>query len=210
MAQELRGLVDDMLMVRCGERTPTEKDVRVVLTELGTPQELCRQYAEDADACLIGQPYYTTYKFVMKAVLLSVAGGLTIANLILQMIEPKLFFNALLIWASYVSGGLLESFAIITLLFIYFYHKRVKLTEPFNFDELPPVLKSTEIISKWESIAGIGFCIVFAVLFLFTPQVFCVIHDGKMVSLFDLDAIRDSWLLILAFFSAVLVGKWCN
>ena len=199
MAQKLRGLVDDMLMERCGERTPTEKDVRVVLTELGTPQELCRQYAEDADACLIGQPYYTTYKFVMKAVLLSVAGGLTIANLILQMIEPKPFFNALLIWASYVSGGLLESFAIITLLFIYFYHKRVKLTEPFNFDELPPVPKSTEIISKWESIAGIGFCIVFAVLFLFTPQVFCVIHDGKMVSLFDMDAIRDSWLLILAF-----------
>lgn len=199
VALELRTLIDDMLTERCADRMPAEKDVRIVLTELGTPQELCRQYAEDADACLIGQPYYTTYRFVMKVVLLSVAGGLTLANMILQMIEPKPFFNALLIWADHVRGGLLESFAIITLLFIYFYHKRVKLTEPFNFDDLPPVPKNTEIISKWESIAGIGFCIVFAVLFLFTPQVFCVIHDGKMVSLFDMDAIRDSWLLILAF-----------
>lgn len=206
VAQELRTLIDDMLTERCADRMPAEKDVRIVLTELGTPQELYSQYAEDADKCLIGQPYYTTYKFVMKVVLLSVAGGLTLANMILQMIEPKPFFNALLIWADHVRGGLLESFAIITLLFIYFYHKRVKLTEPFNFDDLPPVPKNTEIISKWECIAGIGFSIVFAVLFLFTPQVFCVIHDGVMVSLFDTDAVRNSWLLILAF-SACGIGR---
>ena len=35
---ELRGLVEDMLAERCGSVTPTEKDIRIVLTELGTPQ----------------------------------------------------------------------------------------------------------------------------------------------------------------------------
>ena len=38
MAKELRGLVEDMLLERCGEAMPEEKDVRIVLTELGSPQ----------------------------------------------------------------------------------------------------------------------------------------------------------------------------
>lgn len=206
VAQELRTLVDDMLSERCGERIPEEKDVRIVLTELGTPQELYSQYDEDADKCLIGQPYYSTYKFVMKIVLLSVAGGLTAANLILQMIEPKAFFEAVLVWLEHVHSGLLESFTIVTLLFIYFYRKGIKLTEPFNFDDLPPVPKKSQEISKWESITGIGFSMIFVVLFVFTPEVFCVIHDGVRVSLFDTDAIRQTWFLILAF-AACGIGR---
>ena len=51
---ELYGLVDDMLAERCGEVTPTEKDIRVVLTELGSPQELYAKYDEDSKKCLIG------------------------------------------------------------------------------------------------------------------------------------------------------------
>ena len=87
VAQELRGLIDDMLNERCGEITPTEKDIRIVLTELGTPQELSAQYDEDAKKCLIGHPYYSTYKFVLKIVLFAAAVGITIANLMLQL-EP--------------------------------------------------------------------------------------------------------------------------
>lgn len=83
ISQELRGLIDDMLAERCGQRTPTDKDVRVVLTELGSPSELHAKYDEDADKCLIGQPYYSTYKFVLKIVLISVAVGMTVSNLIL-------------------------------------------------------------------------------------------------------------------------------
>ena len=61
VAMELRGLIDDMLMERCGDETPTEKDIRVVLTEIGSPMEVYAKYDEDADKCLIGQPYYSTY-----------------------------------------------------------------------------------------------------------------------------------------------------
>ena len=65
---ELSCLIEDMLMERCGDVVPTEKDIRVVLTELGTPQELYIKYSGDGDKCLIGQPYYSTYLFVMKIV----------------------------------------------------------------------------------------------------------------------------------------------
>lgn len=37
--QELRTLIDDLLEERCAGREPTEKDLRVVLTDLGTPAE---------------------------------------------------------------------------------------------------------------------------------------------------------------------------
>ena len=56
VSMELRGLIDDMLLERCGDETPTDKDVRVVLTELGTPQELYAKYDDDKDKGLIGQP----------------------------------------------------------------------------------------------------------------------------------------------------------
>ena len=199
VAQELRSLIEDMLLERCGEVTPTEKDLRVVLTELGTPQELSDRYDVDGKKCLIGQPYYSTYKLVMKIILLSVAGGLTVAHLILYMIEPVGFWAFWGRWLAYLWEGLLGSFAIVTLLFAFFSYRGIPITEHFSFDELPAVPKKDEQISKWEPIFGIGMCVVFAVLFLFTPQVFCIIRDGKMISLFDLDAIRASWWVILLF-----------
>ena len=47
ISDELRTLIDDMLAERCGELVPEEKDIRVVLTELGTPEELYEKYNPD-------------------------------------------------------------------------------------------------------------------------------------------------------------------
>ena len=60
VAKELNTLIADMLEERCGQVLPTEKDVRVVLTELGTPAELYDQYSGEGKKCLIGPPYYAT------------------------------------------------------------------------------------------------------------------------------------------------------
>lgn len=199
VARELRGLIDDMLAERCGGLTPTEKDIRVVLTELGTPQELYSQYDEDAKKCLIGQPYYSTYKFVLKIVLIAVTIGMTVSSVVLQMLEPQGWLAMAANWLSMLYNSLLSAFAVVTLLFAFFYHKGIRITEPFNFDDLPPVPKKSQEISKWESIAGIGFCVIFAVLFVFTPEVFCVIREGKTIALFDIEAIRQTWFLVIAF-----------
>lgn len=199
VAQELRTLIEDMLTERCGEVQHTEKDIRVVLTELGTPQELYAQYDENADKCLIGQPYYSTYLFVMKIVLAAVAVGITMSNLILQLLEPQAWYAMAADWLAMLYNSFLASFAIVTLLFAFFYRKGIQLTEPFNFDDLPPVPNRSKEISRWESVAGIFFCVVFVVLFLFTPEVFCVIHEGAVISLFDMEAVRQTWFLVLAF-----------
>lgn len=199
VAQELRTLIDDMLTERCGAQAPGEKDVRIVLTELGTPQDLYAQYDDQADKCLIGQPYYATYQFVMKIVLAAVAVGMTISSVILQILEPQPWWGMAASWLTMLYNSFLASFAIVTLLFAFFYHKGIQLTEPFNFDDLPPVPKRSQEISRWESIAGIVFCMIFAVLFVFTPEVFCAVHDGVVISLFDLEVVRQTWFIVIAF-----------
>lgn len=80
VAEELRTLISDMLEERCGSMPPAQKDVRVVLTELGTPGEMVRKYTADENACLIGQPYYAQYLYVLKIVLACVAGGMLVAG----------------------------------------------------------------------------------------------------------------------------------
>ena len=199
VAQELRTLIEDMLTERCDGLTPAEKDIRVVLTELGTPQELYAKYDEDADKCLIGQPYYSTYKFVLKIVLTAVTVGMTISSVILQMLEPQEWYAMAASWLSMVYNSLLAAFAIVTLLFAFFYRKGIQLTEPFNFDDLPPVPKKSQEISKWESIAGIVICAIFVVLFVFTPEVFSAVFEEKMVSIFDIEAVRGTWFIVVAF-----------
>lgn len=207
VARELRGLIDDMLLERCGEVTPSDKDIRVVLTELGTPQELYAKYDEDGDKCLIGQPYYCTYKFVMKVVLASVAVGATVARLILQILEPQVWYMALGEWLNLVWNGSFSAFSVVTLVFAFFQRKGVQLTDAFSFSDLPPVPKRTQEVSKWESVAGIVICVVFAVLFLFVPQVFCFVHEGKAISLFDMEVIKRSWFIILGFSACGIVRE---
>ena len=61
VAAELETIIQDMLEERCGDVTPTERDIKVVLTELGTPAELSSKYKGETQDCLIGQPYYSLY-----------------------------------------------------------------------------------------------------------------------------------------------------
>ena len=82
ISDELRTLIDDMLVERCGELVPEEKDIRVVLTELGTPEELYEKYNPDNKKCLIGSPYYSTYKYVLKIVMICTIFGIILANII--------------------------------------------------------------------------------------------------------------------------------
>lgn len=199
--QELYALVDDMLTERCGGGTPTEKDVRVVLTELGSPQELYAKYDEDSAKCLIGQPYYSTYKFVLKTVLACVTGGLTVASLILQIIEPQGWITAVSEYLSRLWGSCVGMFAFLTIVFAVFQRKGVQLNERFNLDELMPVPQKKEEISRWECVAGIAFCVVFMVVFLAVPQIFsaAVTATGQWIPVFDVEAIHSRWYILALF-----------
>ena len=78
--KELHSLIEDMLEARCDGLMPEERDVRVVLTELGTPSELAAKYMPEGRDHLIGPAYYSNYKIVTGNVIASVDFGLIISG----------------------------------------------------------------------------------------------------------------------------------
>lgn len=202
VALELQTLIYDMLEERCKEITPTEKDVKVVLTELGTPEELYEQYDSDSKKCLIGQPYYSTYKLVMKIVLICAALGLTLASVLGDMVsaESIRWYEVLLNWMAALWSGLIFAFAFVTGLFAFFYHKGIPIDSYTGLESLPPVPTKKEGISKAECVFGIVFSVLFVVVFLVCPQIICgITKDGQMIPVFDTEAVRSTWFVIFLF-----------
>ncbi len=202
VSDELNSLISDMLDERCGEIMPTEKDIRVVLTELGTPRELADKYNTEKNKCLIGSPYYSTYILVLKIVLICTGAGMLMTGIINMITESDVFvakeiFNTIFMMIS----GMMAAFTFVTLLFTFFYHKNIKLdTLNDSIDNLPPVPKNSTKISKADCIIGIIISVVFAIVFLMIPSIVGVgYNNGKFISIFNADAIRSVWYLILIF-----------
>lgn len=199
---ELYGLVDDMLTERCGDIAPGEKDIRVVLTELGTPQELYVKYSDDGDKCLIGQPYYSTYKLVMQIVLGAMAIGMTVLAIMTGFTELQPWYETVLEWFSLMWSGMLQAFGIVTIIFAVFSYKKVQLGEPYNLDDLPPVPKKKQEVSRGECIFNIVFSVILMVLLLATPQYLIGYWNsgsGIAIPLFSTVVMRNCWYLILIF-----------
>ncbi len=214
VAEEIRCLIDDMLTERCGDATPTEKDIKIVLTELGTPNELYEKYNPDSDKCLIGSPYYSTYKAVLKFVLPCVGLGVLVSVLIDALTDSFansatdvtsqvidffiLFFKDLFIS---VPGVLLFAFSFITILFAIFYRKGVNIDTTEKLEDLPPVPKKKQQISKGDSIFGIVLSVVFLCVFLIVPQVFCVIlsETSEIIPIFNVEVVQSLWYFTVLF-----------
>ena len=189
VAEELRTLISDMLDERCGSLPPTAKDVRVVLTELGTPGEMVRKYTSGEGECLIGQPYYAQYLYVLKIVLEgSLLGG------VLEGIGSLI-------------GALLFAFAIVTLLFAFFSRRGIEVETMGSLDDLPPVPRETRSSTRGDAVAGIVFSIVGAVVFLLFPDVLNALShraDGVPFDPFNVDAFRASaWVVVVWTFVCV-------
>lgn len=211
---ELRTIIDDMLTERCGNTTPSEKDIKVILTELGTPQELYEQYNPDSDKCLIGSPYYSTYKYVLKIVLICAASGITLAAVISSLISGFgntdfltvnsfiIFFRDLFVRTfETVPSALVWAFAFVTILFAIFYHKNIKIDNTGNLDNLPSVPVKKEKISKAEPIVGIAISIAFMSVFLICPQIFSfgITKTNTWIPIFNIDTIHSTWYIIVLF-----------
>ena len=172
VAEELRTLISDMLDERCGSLPPTAKDVRVVLTELGTPGEMVRKYTSGEGECLIGQPYYAQYLYVLKIVLACVAGGMLVAGaLSLATGAEGSLLGGVLEGIGSLIGALLFAFAIVTLLFAFFSRRGIEVETMGSLDDLPPVPRETRSSTRGDAVAGIVSSIVGAVVFLLFPDV---------------------------------------
>lgn len=217
VSDELRGLIDDMLCERCGDVIPGDKDVRIVLTELGTPQELYEKYNNSTKKCLIGSPYYSTYKYVLKIVLICVSAGIVISVAASGMFDifktayagefsegisyAQPWINLFINMFTMLPSGMLWAFAFVTLLFAFFYHNDIKIDTSGNLDNLPPVPKKSQKISKLDPIVGIAFSVVFLVVFLVAPQIFCAIirENNQFIPIFNVETVRSTWYIIVLF-----------
>lgn len=214
VSDELRTIIDDMLTERCGNITPSKKDIKVVLTELGTPQELYEQYNPDSDKCLIGSPYYSTYKYVLKIVLICVCAGITLATLMSPLADAfgstaPSYTNSFIIYFRdffvdlfiALPSALVWAFAFVTILFAIFYHKNIKIDNTGNLDNLPPVPVKKEKISKAEPIVGIAISIAFMSVFLICPQIFSfgITKTNTWIPIFNIDTIHSTWYIIVLF-----------
>lgn len=204
VAAELETIIQDMLEERCEDVIPTEHDIKVVLTELGTPAELASKYKGEIQDCLIGQPYYSLYVYVLKIVTACVIGGMFLAQIMAAITSHTIWYIAIYRTIGGILGGILTGFAFVTLLFAFFYKKGIKV-EGLNdgVDNLPPVPQKTNRISKADAIVGIIFSVIFTLVFLVCPQIICIafVKNGFGVyePLFNLEYIRQTWYLILAF-----------
>ena len=204
VAQELESLIDDMLSDRCGDVLPTDKDVRVVLTELGTPREIGQKYSPDKGKSLIGEGYYSIYKLVLKIVLLCVAFGVTVAAGIGAITEQSPWYFVLPGWIGSLVGSVVCAFGFVTLLFAIFERKGIVLEDEGDFlSHLPPVPEKKYTISKGDAIGGIVLCLVFVFVFLVVPQVIVAgisSEDGmQIIPIFSEAATRGSWMIVVAF-----------
>lgn len=204
VAAELETIIQDMLEERCGDVTPTERDIKVVLTELGTPAELSSKYKGETQDCLIGQPYYSLYVYVLKIVTACVSGGMLLAQIMAALTSHTIWYIAIYHTIGGILGGILTGFAFVTLPFAFFYKKGIKV-DGLNdgIDNLPPVPQKRNRISRADAIVGIIFSVIFTIVFLVCPQILCIafVKNGVDVyePLFNLEYIRQTWYLILAF-----------
>ncbi|MEG1620963.1 MAG: hypothetical protein RR322_03535 [Oscillospiraceae bacterium] len=210
VAMELSSLIEDMLNERCGEVIPSEKDIYIVLTELGKPEELYEKYNSNSKNCLIGEPYYTTYKFILKIVLICVAFGMTLSSIIVMFMSADIiWYESVLSWVSMIFSGLISGFAFVTFIFAVFYQKNIDIKSNFDLNDLPDIPIKKKILSKKESTFSIIFIVLFFVIFNIAPQIFGAIlkNPTRIIPIFNTEFIRNTWYLLFAFAGAGIIRE---
>lgn len=209
--RELETLIYDMLEERCKGLPPSEKDVRVVLAEIGTPEELENNYSPDKDKCLIGPPYYSKWKWLLKIILSAVLLGMIleiIISIIIQTVEHGMstgeIFIEIVKWVGITTALMLEVSAALTIAVAIMQRKKISLDNITGTSwETVSVPKKEEKISKTSAICGIVFSIAAYILFFCVPQILCGVFriDGEVIVLpvFSVEAIRSTWYFLAAF-----------
>lgn len=199
VADELRTLIYDTIDERYNDKEITLKDVKIVLMELGSPNQLYEKYDNSSDKCLIGQPYYNYYKDILKIVLISTIFGIILSCLINIENQTISKFISDIIFAAILS------FSFVTLIFIFMYKFNINV---FNndIDKLPKLPNNNIKTNKYFSLLSILFAVIFLSLFILSPNIFSFNIDGKFINLFNTDIIKSSYLFAI-FFIALLIFR---
>ena len=80
-------MITELHNARCGDAEPEDADLRAILTELGSPEELAVRYCGDEIKALISGIYLLWYKKMLRIVLPIVAAGVSFALLLSEFVS---------------------------------------------------------------------------------------------------------------------------
>ena len=87
IADELRGLIEDMLDERVGADHPKESDIKEVLLELGNPRDLADKYRGEKKY-LIGPELFDTYALILKIMVIVISSLIGVGFIIQMIMNP--------------------------------------------------------------------------------------------------------------------------
>lgn len=201
VADELKTLIYDTIEERYNDKEITLSDAKIILTELGSPNQLYEKYDNSSDKCLIGQPYYNYYKDILKIVLTCAIFGIVLSYIINIENQSISKFISDIIFAAILS------FSFVTLIFIFMYKFNIDfLNNDIDFDKLPKLPNNNIKTNKYFSLLSILFAVIFLSLFILSPSIFSFNIDGKFINLFNTDIIKSSYLFAV-FFIVLLIFR---
>ncbi len=224
--QELQTLISDMLDERCGDMTPSDTDVKVVLTELGTPAELAAKYDPNGERSLIGPKYFPIYLRVVTIVLIAGGVGIFIAmmlSLLVDGLQGQNIYGFIGETLGNIWNTLLAGFGMVTAIFAFLEYKKVDISSDEDIMKLPSVPKDKEKISISDSVVGIVFCVILLVIFIFAPHLMGVTVSNigdtnsiRFIPFFNTETIHSVWYLfvisfgvqIIAYVYRLIVGRY--
>ncbi|GGM38258.1 hypothetical protein GCM10011351_25510 [Paraliobacillus quinghaiensis] len=179
IAQELRGLIEDLLEEKIGNNAVTDDAIEEVLTELGSPVELAAKY-RGTKRYLISPDLFLPYSQMLKIILFSILIAMITVFAIETIIQPTSVVQNFVAFIGSVINISAQAFAWVTIGFAvaeYF----GKVPRELNFQDekwkpsdLPPIPDPKNQIKRGETLFGIIFYILFAVYILFSNQLFGV------------------------------------
>lgn len=201
VADELKTLIYDTIEERYNDKEITLSDAKIILTELGSPNQLYEKYDNSSDKCLIGQPYYNYYKDILKIVLTCTIFGIVLSYIVNIGNQSISKFISDIIFAAILS------FSFVTLIFIFMYKFNIDfLNNDIDFDKLPKLPNNNIKTNKYFSLLSILFAVIFLSLFILSPSIFSFNIDGKFINLFNTDIIKSSYLFAV-FFIVLLIFR---
>ncbi|RDW21146.1 hypothetical protein CWR48_04105 [Oceanobacillus arenosus] len=179
IAEELRGLIEDMLDERVGGAEINDSDVEAVLLELGSPRKLAEQY-RGTKRYLIGPEIFDSYILVLKIVLIITASVIGIHFVIQVILNPVAILDHFIDLIVGIVTGIPTAFGWTTFGFAIpemagaFNSKGFSLESEWRPTDLPPVPDEKRQIKRGEAIAGIIFYAIFIVILAFSSEYFGV------------------------------------
>lgn len=224
IADELRGLIEDMLEERAASGDIKEKDVEDVLVELGNPRELADKY-RGTKKYIIGPNLFDPYILVLKIVLIVISSLIGVTFIIQTILNPMSILDYFVDMIIALVTMLPMAFGWTTFWFamgeLYDESKKKELSEQtWTPSDLPPIPDEKRQIKRSESIVGIIFYTIMIVFLAFSSDYFGVWlfrDEFNGVIPFLNEQTYPSYLLfillvlglgILKEFLKIITGKW--